>query len=367
MISASNTRGWIAAALALVALLYGAPLWAQGKDAALDRVREANGHYDAGEFDDALLKYRQAYDVLEDVRLLYRIGLSYENLGNYARARQMLLRYLELDEESPVEGRVRAKIDQLRDLETNIQAYLAIETVPSGATVYLNGYMGQAEGTAPLTMPVGAGENVVTLVFPDRQRLQVVVDVGAGQRVERLFQVGPGAAIGEAGPETGEDTAGSAGEALASVEGVAPESLDSELVGTEETPAASVEDSEEASPEEGVEAKQAADVIPMPGSEPQMDRPVQLDRVSIAPPWWANTLAVVSFVGSAACAAGMFTERVPAGPGALCMVALTGGGFYLLGRDWKTRLPPASMAPGYDVQAGARQDRVLGVSFGGRF
>src|SRR5690554_6162261 len=102
MVSERSMRRWLGAVMAMTALLCCAPLHAQPSEEALDRVRDANAHYDAGEFSDALLKYRQAYDVLADVRLLYRIGLSYENLGNYARARQALLRYLELDKDSPV-------------------------------------------------------------------------------------------------------------------------------------------------------------------------------------------------------------------------------------------------------------------------
>lgn len=361
MVSARSTRRWFGALVAVVALCFCAPLYAQGSDEALDTVREANGHYDAGEFSRALLKYRQAYDVLEDVRLLYRIGLSYENLGNYARARQTLLRYLELDNDSPVEGRVRAKIDQLRDLEENIQAYLVIDSVPAGATVYLNEYMGEPEGEAPVTMPVGAGENIVTLVFPDRQRLQAVVEVGAGATVERIFQVGSAAP-----PRQSEELA-SAETTEVEVDGPeAPLVEESDEDGADaEDPVA--ESGSETAEEEVAEAAGGDDVIPMPGSERAMDRPVRLDRVSVAPPWWANTLAVMGFVGSALCGVGAGQGMLSVGQAVGCGVVLTGSGFFLLGRDWSGRLPPASDAPGFSSPDQAGSARAFGVSFSGRF
>ncbi|WP_230467329.1 PEGA domain-containing protein [Lujinxingia vulgaris] len=356
-------RRWLAAAAAVMALLFCAPLYAQSSEAALDTVREANDHYDAGEFSRALLKYRQAFDVLEDVRLLYRIGLSYENLGNYARARQTLLRYLELDKDSPVEGRVRAKIDQLRDLEENIQAYLVVDSVPAGATVYLNEYMGEPEGEAPVTMPVGAGENVVTLVFPDRQRLQAVVEVGAGATVERIFQVGSAAP-----PRQSEELASAEADEVEVHEVEAP-IVDERA--TEEAPAEAAE--EEASAEVGEAAEEEVaeaggdDVIPMPGSERALDRPVRLDRISVAPPWWANTLAVMGFVGSALCGAGAAYGTVNVGQALGCGLVLTGSGFFLLGRDWSGRLPPASQAPGFSDAGAGGSARSFGMSFGGRF
>lgn len=357
MVSARSMRRWFGALVAVVILCFCAPLYAQGSDEALDTVREANGHYDAGEFSDALLKYRQAYDVLEDVRLLYRIGLSYENLGNYARARQTLLRYLELDKDSPVEGRVRAKIDQLRDLEENIQAYLVVDSVPAGATVYLNEYMGEPEGQAPVTMPVGAGENIVTLVFPDRQRLQAVVEVGAGATVERIFQVGSAAP-----PRQSEE--------LASAETTEVE-VDEPEAPLAEEPAEDGADAEdpvaESAEEEVAEGAGGDDVIPMPGSERAMDRPVRLDRVSVAPPWWANTLAVMGFAGSALCGVGAGQGMLSVGQAVGCGLILTGSGFFLLGRDWSGRLPPASDAPGFSSPDQAGSARALGVSFSGRF
>ncbi|RDV38810.1 PEGA domain-containing protein [Bradymonadaceae bacterium TMQ3] len=357
MVSARSMRRWFGALVAVVALCVCAPLYAQGSEEALDTVREANGHYDAGEFSRALLKYRQAYDVLEDVRLLYRIGLSYENLGNYARARQTLLRYLELDKDSPVEGRVRAKIDQLRDLEENIQAYLVIDSVPAGATVYLNEYMGESEGQAPVTMPVGAGENVVTLVFPDRQRLQAVVEVGAGATVERIFQVGSAAP-----PRQSEELASTE---TTEVEVGQPEAPLVE--GPAEDGSLAEESGPDAAEPEVAEATGEEDVIPMPGSERAMDRPVRLDRISVAPPWWANALAVTGFVGSALCGAGAFSGALSVGQAVGCGVVLTGAGFFLLGRDWSGHLPPASAAPGFAGADEGAATRALGVSFSGRF
>jgi tetratricopeptide (TPR) repeat protein len=159
------------------------------RQASLDRVRQANVHYDAGEFHDALRLYKQAHRELDDHRLLYRIGLSYEYLNNIVRARQYLLAFLEAEPDTPYAGRIAAKVDRLETLEASVQSYIAISSEPAGATVYLNGDLGSPEGATPVTVPVGPGEHLITLVFADRRRLEDVVTVSAGQTIEHHVKV----------------------------------------------------------------------------------------------------------------------------------------------------------------------------------
>ncbi len=303
----------------------------------LDTVREANQHYDSGRFAEALRLYRVAYDGLDDGRLLYRIGLSYENLGNYQRAREFLERYLQADPDSPVKGRVEANIAQLTALEDNIQSFLVVETEPAGAEIYLYGYMGASEGSAPVTVPVGAGTNQVTLVFPQGQRLEVNVDVPAGTKEERFFSVGTATRPTES-------------EEVASIEdGPVEPAEERPVVEPTEEPE---EDGDE--PDERV-AEVEDDVIPMPGSEPEERRRIQLDNVDIGPPGWAQTLAVIGIAGgnllllSALIDAGNFEGRdgdpieTYGGPGAVFLGLVgVGGGYYLLRRGWHNRLPSIS-------------------------
>lgn len=164
------------------------------RQASLDLVRQGNEHYDAGEFRDAIRLYKQAHRELGDDRLLYRIGLSYEYVNNVIRAREYLTAFLEADPQTPFAGRIAAKIERLDTIEETVQSYLAVSSEPAGATVYLNGDLGSPEGKTPLTVPVGPGEHLITLVFEDRRRIEEAVSVNAGQTFEHHIQVRAGAA-----------------------------------------------------------------------------------------------------------------------------------------------------------------------------
>lgn len=335
---------WLAAVALTMTMMAPGVAFAD-RDAALDMVRQANTHYDAGQFSEALRLYRDAYDRLDDERLLYRIGLSYENMGNYMRARQFLEEYLERDPDSPVRGRVEANLQQLEALEANIQAYLDIETDPAGAEIYLHGYMGESEGTAPAQVPVGAGQNQVTLVFPEGQRLEVTIEVGAGRRVERFFQVGT-ASRPVARDEDSDDVSS---QEIASIE--TPDVREGPVVDPVEEP-----DGEQVETGETTVADE--DVIPMPGTERRHTRPVRLDHVDAGPPVWASALAFLGILGgNLIIASGIFaqfSDEVDAELGTSLAVGSIGvvGGVYLLGRNWRGGLP--SVEDSEFVPAGAR-------------
>ncbi len=321
------TLCWVmVVAVAMISLP--AESWAQQDP--LDKVRAANSHYDNGEFRRALRLYREAHDEIGDERLLYRIGLSYENIGNYQRAREFLEQYLREDPESPVRGRVEATIGQLTNLERQIQSTLLLETEPPGAEVYLERYMGQSEGQTPVEIPVGAGENSVTLVFPQGQRLEVVVDVGAGEREERFFQVGTGER-----PTTAPD------EIVDRTDDPVDEPVDEP-----------VEDPDR-DPDEERPAVAQDDAIPVPGAEPRR-RPIQLDDVNIGPPLLAHAGGVaLIFLGNASIYWGAYhMYRYRTGGGFLLMGATAvGAGTFLLARNWRNSLRPAPARATAGVEA----------------
>ncbi len=304
----------------------------------LDKVRQANSFYDNGQFENALRLYREAHDELDDPRLLYRIGLSYENLGNYERGRAFLERYLKEDPDSPVKGRVEASIRQLRDLEGAIQAYLLIETEPAGVDIFLHGYMGEPEASSPATIPVGAGSNRVTLVFDGGQRLEVDIEVGAGSTEERFFSIGTAVA-----PEDMVDDAQASAE-MAAAEGVEPDADPSD--------AADLVDEAVDEARDGVADHD--DVIPSPEASPDRDRPIRMDYVNAGPPWWANTLAFIGIAGGQLMLFGTVAthfsgEDAPWGWGLTTWAVGTAGGIYLLGRNWRSGLPDADRRPSASI------------------
>lgn len=344
-------RTVVAVAVLAVVGLFCLPAYG-GEDEALDQVRTANEHYDAGDFRQALKYYRTAYDELEDERLLYRIGLSYDNLANYQMARRFLEEYLQRDPDSDVRGRVEAMLKQAQRLEESVQSYLSVESEPEGAEIYLHGYMGEPAGTTPAKVPVGAGTLEVTLEFAQGQRLQVVLEVDAGETVERFFQVGTGEPVARDGE----------GEEVASTELAAVETVEQpeDAPPQEQVPPDEVE---EPTPDEEAEPDDA-DPIPTPQED---DIDTQLDYVDAGPPWWASTLGITGialghiwlFWGLGSGADSVPPPRGGVGGAILGGGLLIGGGFYLLGRDWQGQLPPIDAATQQEAAIPSETGRVM--------
>ena len=92
-----------------------------------------NAAYDAGDFREALRKYRAAYELTDDARILYRVGQTYEHLANYQRAREHLELFLLAEPDTPHADRVIEKIESLKTLEASLQSSIDIATTPARA------------------------------------------------------------------------------------------------------------------------------------------------------------------------------------------------------------------------------------------
>ena len=183
----------IAAVFALLfCLLACVPALAQ-TDAArtVQLIGEANAAYDGGDYMTALQKYREAYvSSGEDARVLYRIGMTYENLKNYQRAREHFELFLLADPKTKYAERVRRKISNLTKLEQTLQSRLSIVTAPSGANVWVDVTTGRPAGVTPVELPVGPGRHTLVIQKEGFNEIRVDVEVGEGQTVERSYDLG---------------------------------------------------------------------------------------------------------------------------------------------------------------------------------
>jgi tetratricopeptide (TPR) repeat protein len=180
------------------------PTFAQeDKARAIELISEANEAYDAGNFRDALVRYREAYDITEDPRVLYRIGLTYENLANYQRAREHLELFLLAEPDSKYAGRVKSKIENLRKLEEKLQASIKVNSNPAGADVWVDDERGKPAGVTPVQLPVGPGTHSLVLKKEGFETVSIDVEVEAGSTVEKTLDLEGG---GEAVATTDEGT-----------------------------------------------------------------------------------------------------------------------------------------------------------------
>lgn len=164
---------------------------------AIELISQANQHYDGGDFRAALATYREAYTITEDPRVLYRIGITYENLANYQRAREHLELYLLAEPESQYAGRVKAKINSLRTLEANLQAAVQVETQPPGAHVWVDIETGRPAGVTPVRLPLGPGSHTILLRKDGFTDIRDTFDIGAGESLERRYDLSSGGAVAE--------------------------------------------------------------------------------------------------------------------------------------------------------------------------
>ncbi len=268
----------------IVALSFGTAsrVFAQddGKAEAIELIRSANVDFDAKNFHQAIIKYRRAYQISEDARILFRLGVAYENENNFQRAREHLERFVLADPESPYVGRAKAKIEKLRALEPE-QAFVEFETLPSGARVFINGDS-VSEGVTPVQVPLGTGGIDLILESDGSEPFVDRFELAAGDRVKRIYDL-------------------SQRKLVSSV-------IESAEVG-----------------EEISESTQVA--LPM-------------TYVSVAPPPTVNVIGWVAMsVGYVGVVAGVVAKNVPALGGGAALFAV--GGYLILVRDWTSDLPDA--------------------------
>jgi hypothetical protein len=109
----------------------------------------------------AVIEFERTYELVPDYRVLYNIGQVRIQLGEYARARKALERYLKEGVGQLKPDREAAVHADLEMLE-NRTATLRITCAESGADVLVDG---EAVGTTPLPEPVlmNAGEHNIEL------------------------------------------------------------------------------------------------------------------------------------------------------------------------------------------------------------
>jgi hypothetical protein len=162
-----------------------------------EAVREAGkryetglGMYAEGEFKLAVIEFERAYSLVPDYRVLYNIGQVRIQLGDYARARQVLEQYLKDGGDRISDDRKKAVQNDLTMLEGRT-ARLKIITA-DGAEVLVDG---RAIGKAPLAEPIllDAGDHRVTVRMDGREPNEMVVTL-AGRDASEL-KVEPGKII----------------------------------------------------------------------------------------------------------------------------------------------------------------------------
>lgn len=166
----------------LVVALVVAPGVAFAADAerqALAALAAGDKAFDNLEYAEAAKRYLEAYRILEDgderpkPALLYNAGLAYEQLGECERAVSLFERYLEAEPMS-VTREIANTIERARRCAPQI----AIQTNPPGAEVFVDGV---TVGSAPVTVPMRAGEHALRFELRGYEPLSTSLSVEEGR------------------------------------------------------------------------------------------------------------------------------------------------------------------------------------------
>lgn len=140
---------------------------------------------------DAIRYFRRASELVPSAKLIYNIGLAYEEMGDTGRALAAYRRYLRQDAEADATRRdeLRRRIASLeqRLAETGVQQLL-VTSEPPGATVRV---AGRALGLTPWAGELPPGQHVVSLELPGHAPESASVTVAPDHAAELSLSLAP--------------------------------------------------------------------------------------------------------------------------------------------------------------------------------
>ena len=162
-----------------------------------EAVAEAGQRYDRGlklysegEYRLAVIEFERTYELVPDYRVLYNIGQVRIQLGDYARARLALERYLK-DGAGQIAPQREAAVKGDLDMLEGRTATLRIQVNVAGAEVLVDG---ETVGTAPLPEPIlmNAGDHTVEVRkagYRPRQLRRTLAGKDAGELSVELDEI----------------------------------------------------------------------------------------------------------------------------------------------------------------------------------
>jgi hypothetical protein len=129
----------------------------------------------------AITKYRQAYDLSKDPRLLFDMAVCERDLRAYAKMRELLLRY-EQEAGADVSAEQKADIDDALAAIHSLVAAVRVTASEVGAAVAVDG---EAVGVTPLATPlvIDLGKHTISLRKSGFEPVDRSVDLAGGNEM----------------------------------------------------------------------------------------------------------------------------------------------------------------------------------------
>lgn len=142
---------------------------------------DARTAYDAQDYPTSIARLEEAYALLPEPNILYRIAEMHEELGNREQALKVYTQFLQDKPDAPNAAVVQTRVERLRaerEAARPKTARLTIDSVPQGAVVYLGGI--ERKGVTPVELEVPPGEHEIRLAFEGYQDSSRTIEVEAG-------------------------------------------------------------------------------------------------------------------------------------------------------------------------------------------
>lgn len=137
----------------------------------------------------ALAKYRQAYELSHDARLLFDMAICNRSLRAYARMQSLLQQY-EREAGAGISQQDRVQVDDALAAIQNLVGTVTLTVSEPDATVTLDG---EPVGTTPLgqRIVIDLGTHKIGVTKPGFVALERAVDVGGGSQTELSLTLAP--------------------------------------------------------------------------------------------------------------------------------------------------------------------------------
>ncbi len=140
------------------------------KEEARQRYNRGLQIYQEGNYEAARVEFERAYQLAPSYRILYNIGLCYEQLGDYVQAQSMLKRYLELGAADINDERRREVDKELAQIRPRIaRATLIMNT--QGVELLVDDTCATDRDSASVNCGVTNGSTRQILLNPGRRRI----------------------------------------------------------------------------------------------------------------------------------------------------------------------------------------------------
>jgi hypothetical protein len=139
-------------------------------DEARQRYQRGLQIYNEANYEAARVEFERAYQLVPSYKILYNIGLCYEQLGDYVQAQQTLQKYLQIGGAEISDERKKEVEKELNQIRPRI-ARARINLNVSGAEVYVNDACATEQGSGSVNCGVTTGTTRDILMNPGRHRV----------------------------------------------------------------------------------------------------------------------------------------------------------------------------------------------------